>query len=184
MATVGTGGPARAERRHGVRWVVISLLVIVVLGAGAAIWVGVGSGHGTADPGGRVLARMESIRQAVPAGATDVTDEARPAAWGPACPEIQGSHAGWIQAYASVSFTDTNPAALVVSSISGVLGATGWRRHDEATGPHRGRIAHWTLTLPAEPPVTTFAFQVPAHSGHWAISTAWQPAGPVDEGCP
>jgi hypothetical protein len=184
MATVGTDRSADPARRHRRRWVALSLLVIGALGAGAAISIRSGSAHGTADPGGKVLARMQAIGQAVPTGATNVTQQATAAVRGPACPEIAGSHAGWVRAYSSVNFTDTSPSATVLAGIDTALRTMGWHRHDEAAGPGQGPIAHWTLALPNEPPVTTFAFRVPAHSNTWFISSAWQPAGPIDQGCP
>jgi hypothetical protein len=166
------------------RRIAAGVACLLVLGIGSVVWFGRGTDRGIGDQGGRVLDRMEATRYAVPAGATNVGRHATDAVWGPACVSIAGSHAGWIQAQSFVSFTDPDPSDAVVTSIGAVLQRAGWVRHDEATGPGQGKLPHWTLRFHHQPPVTAFAFQAPAHSGHWMISSAWQPAGPIDQGCP
>jgi hypothetical protein len=166
------------------RRITVGVACLLVLGVGSVVWLSQGADHGVGDRGGRVLDQMEATRKAVPTGATSVSVHGMDAVWGPACVSIAGSHAGWIRAEAFVSFTDPDPPVAVVASIGAVLQQAGWDRHDEATGPGQGKIAHWALRFSHQPPVTTFAFQAPAHSGHWVISSAWQPAGPIDDGCP
>jgi hypothetical protein len=158
-------------------------VALAVLGIGLAVWIG--GGHGVGDPGGKILGTLEKVKAAVPPGATSViVGRSVDAQWLPSCAEIPGSHAGWGNAATTVSFNDTDPPATIVAGIDAALQKAGWQRHDEATGPHQGKIAHWTLALPHEPSASVFAFPTPHGAPHWFISATWQPAGPIDQGCP
>ncbi|MGC1418866.1 MAG: hypothetical protein WA786_01935 [Acidimicrobiales bacterium] len=150
---------------------------------GLGAWFLFDSQHSIVN-GGEIFVKVQAIRSAVPVDATDVRVRSTPASWIGGCPEIPGSRSGWTSDYVAVEFLDGQTRSEVVRQISHALARAGWLRHDESPGPHRGRLAHWTLNVQSAHLVQAWAFPVGPGGHHWYFSAAWRPPGPMGQGCP
>jgi hypothetical protein len=157
------------------------LLSLILLPLGYGLWIAFGFNHSIAN-GGQIYEEVSAIRSALPAAATKVRVESRQAKWISGCTQVSGAHSGWTKDQISIRFADRQSRALVVGAISRSLTAKGWLRQDASPGPHRGKVAHWTLDVNSTYSAQAWAF--PIDPGTWYLSGSWRPPGPVGQGCP
>ncbi|MDQ1361066.1 MAG: hypothetical protein QOJ44_1443 [Acidimicrobiaceae bacterium] len=163
------------------RRVLLASMVVLVLGGGigATAYALTADQHPGGDPGGTVLQRLETIRSAVPPGASGVSVLPIAASWMDACAGDPSSHAGWVEDRVNVRFTDTAPATTVKATIDSGLQALGWVRHDIVITRGQGPTAHWSREVQGGRRADAFAFTTPSGSSTWFLTATWQPPGPV-----
>lgn len=173
------------QGRISTRWpvIIISLAVLLLGGISVAIYALTADQRPGGDPGGTVLRSLETIRSAVPLGATDVSTLTVPSTWLGACGGDPGSHGGWTEDRSSAQFTETAPPDTVKAAVGRVLMAQGWVRHDMVITPGQGPTAHWSRPVRDGRPADAFVFPTPPGSTAWSLTATWRPPGPVGD-CP
>jgi hypothetical protein len=163
------------------RRVLIASIAVLVVGGGigAATYALTADQQSGGDPGGTVLRRLETIRSAVPSGASGVSVVPIAATWMGACASDSNSHAGWVEDRVNVGFTDTAPAGTVKATIDSGLRSLGWVRHDIVITRGQGPTAHWSRAVRDGRRADAFAFPAPSGSSNWFLTATWQPPGPV-----
>jgi hypothetical protein len=162
------------------RVLLVSMVVLVVGGGiGATAYALTADQRPGGDPGGTVLRSLETIRSAVPPGASGVSVLPMAATWKGACAIDPNSHAGWVEDRVNVGFTDTAPASTVKATIDSGLQSLGWVRHDIVITRGQGPTAHWSRAVRGERRADAFAFPTPPGSSTWFLTATWQPPGPV-----
>ena len=163
--------------------IAMGLVLVALVTSFALRWQSARS-HPGGDPNGTVFTTMKGIDRAVPLGATGVSVQASDTQWLPACSQIANSHAGWDKASVYVRFSDRNPGSLIDRQIAGGLERSGWVPVPMRITRGQGLVPHWVRVVNAGEPIDAFAYAVPAGSDSWFLTAAWQPPGPVDQGCP
>jgi hypothetical protein len=129
------------RRRRRVGAVVLAACLIVGLAVyGVVKW----TSHGDPDPGGRILAALQSIDTAVPAGATGLTRMSAEPHWD-SCDGREGTF-GWSVIGFYIEFNTTVPAKTLLAIADGRLAASGWQQTGTLSSP-LGLSSQWTRTL-------------------------------------
>jgi hypothetical protein len=159
--------------------IIVSLSVLLLCGVGVAVLALTADSRPGGDLSGNGLRSLETIRSAVPAGASDASVQTIAATWMDACANDPSSHAGWVQDRVSVRFTDTAPPGRVKAAIDEALAAQGWVRHDIVIARGQGPTAHWSRPEGGGRRADAFAFPAPPRSSAWFVTATWQPPGPI-----
>jgi len=168
----------RARRRAG------TLLVLIAIVAAALLIIWRVESHSGGDPNNTVYTELKNTLLAMPPGLDNARlNAATPTGWVSGCPGFRASGAGWSQVYVSVDFADSRARGLVRSQINRALSRTGWVRHDERAGQDQGKLAHWFKDMSQGGVANIFAYPSRG-AGHWSMTAAWQPPGPVGRECP
>jgi hypothetical protein len=94
------------------RWLLVVPAVVVVAGGAGAIWITAQSPHGNPDPGGRILAGLQTVASAIPADAEVMLRQANEPRWD-SCDGRAGTF-GWNNVTVNVQFrASEQPDALV-----------------------------------------------------------------------
>jgi hypothetical protein len=169
----------RGARR---RWLLVILAVVVAGGAGAT-WITTRSPRGNPDPGGRILAGLQTVESAIPADAEVMLRQASEPRWD-SCDGRAGTF-GWDNVTVNVQFRETEKPDALVAHIDEVLTGAGWRRV-EASGTPLGPTARWSRSL-SGPTVATAALG-PGTRGdgsgiYWELGATAPPQGQHVSGC-
>ena len=130
-----------------------------------------------------MLRELEPALAAVPSSSTNVVTHRLDSTWSPKCPDNPGGKAGWSAVLVDATFTSTQTARQISSSVGAALTRAGWTRHDETFGPEQGPVAHWTKRLRSGVGASAAVYPVPAGSSHWALTASAQPPGYALPGC-
>lgn len=153
---------ARVRRIRTAR--VVGGIVAVALVVVAVVVVYQRTEHGGGDPGGHVLAALEPVTRAVPAGSAIVSDTHHDADWSAACPDNPYGRAGWSGVEVDAVFTTTRSSASVVAAVGASLAGQGWRptfAADDAAWQYTP-VAEWTKVVPGTTSARVVVFAYPA----------------------
>ena len=174
--------PRRGSRKSAGRAIALAVGAAATVAVVVTLVVHLGAGaRPGGDPGGVVLRSLDRIKTAVPSAASTVRVHADGVQWVGVCGD-PGSKAGWLPAFVSITFTDGDPRATVVSQIDSVLRGLGWKRNDTTT-PQKGLIAHWARRERTGSAGSAFAYPIPAGSHNWFMTATWRPPGPAARTC-
>lgn len=170
----------RGARR---RWLLVILAVVVVAGGAGATWITTHSPHGNPDPGGRILAGLQTVESAIPADAEVMLRQANEPRWD-SCDGRAGTF-GWDNVTVSVQFRASEQPDTLVAQVDKVLTGAGWHRV-EASGTPLGPAARWSRTL-SGPTVATALLSVgtggPGTRSYWELDAVAPPRGQQVSGC-
>ena len=166
--------------RQGRRWLVAA--VVVAGGVGVA-WAATGSGHGDPDPGGRVLAALVRVDQAIPADAQVMVRQAHEPQWD-SCDGRAGTF-GWTGVMVIVQFGTDEPASELISQADRILRAEGWQRTGTSTTP-LGPTATWSRVVAGSTAATASLSPWTRGQGspiYWDLDAMAPPHGQRVSGC-
>jgi hypothetical protein len=172
-----SGAPVKITGRWITRrWIVLAAVLVCMLVT--TYVVDRVMGHEDPDPGGRILAALQSVTAAVPDDATDVRRQDTKAHWD-SCDGREGTF-GWGDVSVNISFkTPTRPDALV-SGADGRMAAVGWSPGSPLNSPN-GPGRQWLRTL--EDGTKAVGQLGPDQTSTWWLSAYAPPHGPRVSGC-
>ena len=173
----------RALSRHRRGPIAIGVVALLFAGGmGIAVELGI-VGRPNPDPGGRVLAVLESARSAVPSGAHVSLSQAYEPQWG-SCDGMSGTF-GYGAAYFDVTFETSMRSATVIQRAEQLMRKRGWSLRSESVDAPHGAIADWQERLYNGKIATTeLVFQLGQSPQVWQIYGQAPPAaGAAIHGC-
>jgi hypothetical protein len=165
------------------RWLLVVPAVVVVAGGAGAIWITAQSPHGNPDPGGRILAGLQTVASAIPADAEVMLRQANEPRWD-SCDGRAGTF-GWNNVTVNVQFRASEQPDALVAQIDKVLTEAGWHRTNAWETP-LGPNARWSRTL-SGPTVATALLSPGTRGGgngsYWDLDAVAPPQGHQASGC-
>ena len=173
----------RALSRHRKGSIAIGVAALLLAGGmGVAADLGI-VGHPNPDPGGRILAVLESAGSAVPSGAHVSVSQAYEPQWD-SCDGMSGTF-GYGAAYFDLTFETSMRSATVIQRAEQLMRKRGWSLRSASVDAPHGAIADWRERLYNGKIATTeLVFQLGQSPQVWQIYGQAPPAaGAATHGC-
>jgi len=164
-------------------WPLVILAVTVVAGGAGATVITTHLSRGNPDPGGRILAGLQTVESAIPAETDVMLRQANEPRWD-SCDGQAGTF-GWNNVTFDVQFRVREQPDTLVGQVDEVLTGAGWHRM-EASGTPLGPNARWSRTLSGPIVATAVLSEGTRGDGsgtYWDIGAAAPPQGRQASGC-